>query len=131
MKKTLNLEQIRKLAVAMYSYFGERHATRLGLKAAYADEKRGSERNFERKMENEGAKLSEEECFWVVENLARNIDPIPLTNIFLRTVSDTPEAFGYQIPQVEIPQVDSPTPSMSVHERWQKKQLLKKQPETV
>lgn len=126
MRKVLNIDQTRELAFAMYSYFGEKHPTRLGLKAAYAGEKRGSERNFERKMENEGAKLSEEECFWVVENLARNIDPLPLTNIFLRTVGDTPEVFGYQIPQIEPPQFDTSLPPKTLHERWKNGELVKK-----
>lgn len=134
MQNTLNKEQMRKLAFAMYSYFGERHPTRLGLKVAYAEENRGSERNFERKMENEGAKLSEEECDWVVSNLIRNIDPLPLRKLFFRTVGNSPDSFGYDLPTYEVLHVGTQKPepdTVSKCKRWQKKLLLKQEPETV
>ncbi|AEI47637.1 hypothetical protein [Runella slithyformis] len=134
MQNTLNKDQMRALAFAMYSYFGERHPTRLGLKVAYAEENRGSERNFERKMENEGAKLSEEECDWVVSNLLRNIDTLPLRKLFHRTVGDSPESFGYEVPTYEVLPFDKETSTpdpVSKFDRWQKKKLLNKEPETV
>ena len=134
MQNTLNKDQMRQLAFAMYSYFGERHPTRLGLKVAYAEENRGSERNFERKMENEGAKLSEEECDWVVANLIGNIDTLPLRKLFHRTVGNSPESFGYEVPTYEVLPFDTEKPKISPaskYDRWRKKELLKQEPETV
>lgn len=99
MTNLLTADQKRKLAAAMYGYFGERHPTRTGLKTAYESQNRGSERTFIRKMDHEGAKLSEEEADWVVDQLLTHIEPLPLRTVFLRTVGDEPETFGYSIPE--------------------------------
>lgn len=96
MQKTLNTEQLQKLAYEMYSHFGNRHPTRTGLKFAYIDQNLGSEKTFFRKLENEGALLSDVDCYWIINNLLNAIDTIPLNNIFLRAVEDMPENFGFK-----------------------------------
>ena len=95
MTNLLTAQQKRKLAAAMYTYFGDRHPSRTGLKSAYEEQNRGSERTFFRKMDHEGAKLSEEEADWVIDQLLTHIDPLPLRTVFLRTVGNEPETFGY------------------------------------
>jgi len=97
MTNLLTAQQKRKLAAAMYGYFGDRHPTRTGLKLAYEEQNRGSERTFFRKMDHEGAKLSEEEADWVIDHLWPQFDPMPLRTVFLRTVGNQPETFGYTI----------------------------------
>lgn len=98
MTNQLTPPQKQQLAAALFNYFGDRHPTRTGLKLAYEKQKRGHERTLLRKVENEGNKLSEEEADWVINQLINKIDPLPLRTLFLRTVQQQPEDFGYTLP---------------------------------
>ena len=127
--KIIDLPEKQQLAIAMYRYFEERHPTRLGLKNAFEEQGLGSVRTFERRVENPET-MSEGLADWIIKNLTGEIDTVPLRNLFLRTLGDQPEEFGYILPTMEPLPFDQPTPKLSTYERW-KKGELRKQPETV
>ncbi|MDF7822080.1 hypothetical protein P1X15_30975 [Runella sp. MFBS21] len=98
MMNQLTPNQKRQLAAALFSYFGDRHPTRTWLKQAYETQKYGHERTLLRKMENQGAKLSEADADWVIDNLIPKFDPLHFRTLFIRTLNAMPEEFGYSLP---------------------------------